>query len=180
MLLKGEKVSLRPMEKEEINLFYKWATESDAAPFWYGKAYGNRIPTLEEFLEDWQPHYFSDADPELGRCFVILLEDKVIGQVNYNRIDPEKRNVEIDIIIANAEHHGKGYGSDSIRTLVKYLFEQMDVKEVWVAALKKNPRAIRAYQKSGFNIIDPPEHIKDDPHWVKQNLEDWVFLSCKG
>jgi RimJ/RimL family protein N-acetyltransferase len=177
MLLKGKTVSLRPMKKDEIPLFYKWATHSDATSFWYEELYGNEIPTFEKFLESWKPHYFNDDNPELGRCFVILLKDEPIGQINYNPIDPKERRVEIDILIADSKHQGKGYGSDAIKTLVSYMLKELKVKEVWVAAIKKNPRAINAYQKAGFRITKPPEGIENDPYWAKKNLEDYVFLS---
>lgn len=179
MLLRGKTVNLRPMKEEEVPLFYKWATQSDATPFWYGELYRNEIPTFEKFFESWKPHYFNDAHPELGRCFVILLKNEPIGQINYNSIDPKERRVEIDILIADARHHGKGYGSDAIKTLLPYLFKELKVKEVWVAAIKKNPRAIKAYQKAGFRITKPPEGIENEPHWTKKNLEDYVFLSYK-
>lgn len=179
MLLKGKEVSLRPMKEDEIPLFYKWATRSDATPFWYGELYGNEIPTFDKFRKDWKPHYFNDENPELGRCFVILLKDKPIGQINYNSIDLKKKSVEIDVLIADAKNQGKGYGPDAIKTLVKYLIKELKVKEVWVAAIKKNPRAIKAYQKAGFKIIKPPRDIKKDSHWAKENLEDYVFYSYK-
>jgi len=177
MLLNGEKISLRPMTESEIPLFYRWATQSDATPFWYGVMYGNTIPTFEEFTENWGPYYFNDSNPEMGRCFVILLEDKSIGQINYNNIDSASGSVEIDIIIADAKNQGMGYGTDAIMTLINYLFKKMNVKVVWIAAIKKNLRAIKAYQKVGFRKISPPKTIKNDPYWGGKNLDEWMFFS---
>ena len=176
MLLKGKKVLLKPMREEDVKLFYTWATESDATPFWYGDLYGTKIPTLEKFLKNWKPCYFSDEDPEKGRCFFIIVEDNPIGQLNYNSINKETQSVEIDILIADSKNWGKGFGSDAIKTLIKYLFDSLSVEEVWVAAIKKNPRAVKAYQKSGFEIFMPSEDITKDPEWVKKDLNEWVFL----
>jgi RimJ/RimL family protein N-acetyltransferase len=36
MILKSDKVSLRPMEPEEVTLIHVWANNSDVMPFWYG------------------------------------------------------------------------------------------------------------------------------------------------
>jgi len=167
------------MREDEIPLFYKWATQSDGTPFWYGELYGDKIPTFEEFIKDWKKYYFVEFEPEMGRCFVILLEKEPIGEINYNKISANRR-VEIDIIIADDKNLGKGYGPDAIRTMIKYLFEKMDVKEVWVAAIKKNPRAVKAYKQAGFKTVNPPEDIKEDSEWTDKNLEEYVFFLIKS
>ena len=152
MILRGNKVRLRPMTVEEIPHFFKWATQSDAAPFWYGELQGDKIPTFEVFLKDWKRHYFDGSAPEKGRCFVILVDDEAIGQVNYNEIDRKDNSVELDIIIAEDRHKDKGYGSDALRTLAGYLFEQKKIQKCRVEVIHKNPRAIAAYKKAGFKI----------------------------
>lgn len=153
MTLKGNAVILRPMTVEEIPLFFKWATQSDATPYWYGELQGDKIPSYEEFLKDWKSHYFDGSAPEKGRCFMILVDNDAIGQVNYNEIDRGDNSVELDIIIADDRHKNKGYGSDALRTLTRYLFREMDVQKCWIDVIKKNPRALKAYKKAGFNII---------------------------
>jgi RimJ/RimL family protein N-acetyltransferase len=96
MILQGEKVKLRPMEVNEIPLFYQWATQSDAAIFWYGdgELSDYKIPSYQEFLEDWKSYYFDGSQPEKGRCFVILAGDRPIGQINYNQIERSDNSVE--------------------------------------------------------------------------------------
>jgi len=140
------------MTVEETLLFFKWATQSDATPFWYGELQGDKIPTHEQFLKDWKKYYFDGSAPEKGRCFVILVDDKAIGQINYNEIDRRDNSVELDIIIAEYKHKNKGYGTDALQTLSKYLFLIMNIQKCWVDVIYKNPRAIRAYQKAGFKI----------------------------
>lgn len=152
MILKGNAVTLRPMTVEEIPLFFQWATQSDATPYWYGELQGDKIPSYEEFLKDWKIHYFDRSAPEKGRCFMILVDNDAIGQVNYNEIDRDDNSVELDIIIADDRHKNKGYGSDALRTLTRYLFREMDVQKCWIDVIKKNPRALKAYKKAGFKI----------------------------
>ncbi len=164
MKIQGEKVVLRPMTVEEKPLFYEWATRSDATPYWYGEIYGDRPPTREQFFHDWKPYYFDDAEPEKGRCFVILVDDRPIGQVNYNEIGVHSRSAEMDIIIAAAADKCKGYGSDAMRTLAEYLFENMDVFRCWVEAIEQNSRAIRAYERAGFRQAG--SRVVDDRRFI--------------
>lgn len=138
------------MTTAEIPIFYQWATQSDSAPFWYGELQGDRVPTYQEFLEEWKSYYFSGSKPEKGRCLVILVEGKAIGQVNYNEINREDNSVELDIIIAEEANKGKGYGPDALGALSEYLFCEMKIQTCWIEVIDKNPRAVRAYRKTGF------------------------------
>jgi RimJ/RimL family protein N-acetyltransferase len=140
------------MTIEEIPLFFEWATQSDATPYWYGELQGNQVPSFKEFCKDWNNFYFNGSAPEKGRCFAILIDDTVIGQVNYNEIDRKNNSVELDILIAEDKYKNKGYGTDALQTLSKYLFLVMDIQKCWIDIVYKNPRAIRAYQKAGFLI----------------------------
>jgi len=140
------------MTVDEIPLFYKWATQSDATPFWYEDG---KIPALEQFLDDWQPHYFDGSKPEEGRCFAIIIDGRAIGQVNYNQIDRTNNSVQLDIIIADDVDKNKGYGTDALKTLSEYLIAHMNVKLLYIIPVISNHRAMRAYQKAGFEITRP-------------------------
>jgi len=147
MIIQGEKAILRPMTADEISVFYKWATQSEATPFWYEDGH---IPTYEEFIQDWGRYYFDGSEPEKGRCFIILVGDRAIGQINYNQINRENNSVELDIIIADDADKNKGYGTDALKTLTRYLFQNMNVHLCWIEPITRNPRAIRTYEKAGF------------------------------
>ncbi len=138
---------MRPMTVDEIPIFYNWATQSDATHFWYEDG---RVPAYEEFTRDWERHYFDGSEPEKGRCFVILVNDRPIGEVNYNDINREDNSVELDIIIAKDVDTRRGYGTDALKTLVKHLFQHLHIQLCWIEPVAKNARAVRAYEKAGF------------------------------
>ena len=54
------------------------------------------------------------------------------GGVNYNDFDAEGKRVTFDIIVGERENLGRGYGSDALRTLVRYLFATFSTLEVAV------------------------------------------------
>ena len=122
MIIRGEKVTLRPMTAGWIPLFFKWATESEATPYWYGDLVGEPLPDYEHFLNDLPAHYFDSSQPEKGRSFVIMVGRRAIGQINYNDIDLERNSVDMDIIIAEDRDKSRGYGSDALKALARYLF----------------------------------------------------------
>ncbi|MDD4990070.1 MAG: GNAT family protein [Candidatus Pacebacteria bacterium] len=149
MEIKGEKVVLVPIKPGEKDEFYKLATQTEGSKFWYGKK-GRAERTKDNFFQDWNDGYFDIVSPEKGQCFWIIVNGEKIGQINYNKIDLENKKVELDIIIGNEEKMGKGYGTDALKTLMKYLFDNFDINKILIEARLNNPRAIKAYEKVGF------------------------------
>lgn len=150
MILKGKHIELRPLRLKDRYKFFLMATESDATPFWYGELYGDTIPSYTIFKHEWADHYFKDDIPQRGRSFGIYKEEELIGQINYNEIHKVEGSTDMDVIIADAAHHGKGLGSEAIGLLADYLFEVMEIRICTIEVLAQNPKAFHAYKKAGF------------------------------
>ena len=167
LLLKGKKVVLRPMRSKEVDLIHKWANNPENIPFWYGKR-----KTLQQVKADWKPHYFSDKDSYSGRCFAILKDDEAIGMINYNQIDKDNRNTDIDIIIGHRKNWNKGYGTDAVVTLAGYLFKHFRLHRISLGVYIHNPRAIQSYKKAGFK----QEGIMREEALVQGKFVDTVWM----
>jgi RimJ/RimL family protein N-acetyltransferase len=170
MMIRGEKVILRPMTPDERSLFYQWATQSEAASFWYGELVGEQIPTFQEFGQEFPGYYFDGSQPEKGQSLAIIVDNRAIGEINYNKIDRENNSVELDIIIAKDRDKNKGYGSDALKTLAEYLFQEMNIQTCFLETVTQNPRAIRAYEKAGFNKTKT--FIENGIEWVRMELRN--------
>ena len=160
------------MEPQELKLIHVWANNPDVLPFWYGEE-----KTLEQIKADWRPHYFSDSNPYSGRCFAILKGKNPmgppIGMINYNRIDRVNRSVDIDMVIGQAKDWGQGFGSDALRTFVRYLFDRFNLNRIWLGTYTYNTRAIMAYKKVGFK----QEGVLREDAWVGGKFVDTLVLS---
>lgn len=175
MLIKGDKINLRPASLDDKASIYQWLAHSDITHLMLGPPLfpETLAPTWEEFIEDYHNYYFDGSAPHLGRCFVIELNGKAIGQINYNEIDPTDASTELDIWLAERRYTGYGYGSDAIKTLCLYLKEIMACKKILIAPSRRNVGAIKAYQKAGFKIsTEVPEDFIPD-------YEDTVILIKK-
>ncbi|RMG66328.1 MAG: N-acetyltransferase [Bacteroidetes bacterium] len=168
MILEGKHISLRPLTLKERPQFFRWATQSDATPYWYGELYGDDIPSYVVFKLEWPDHYFDGTRPYKGRSFAILLADRAIGQINYNEVSDVDLTTELDILIAKSGDQGQGHGTDAIRTLTRYLFADMGVRRCRIEVVSRNPRAFRAYEKAGFH----PTYT-----YLRQGIE-WHVMEC--
>ncbi len=53
-------------------------------------------------------------------------------------------------MIGEKDCWSKGYGTDAVRTLVRFAFEEMNLNRVMLHAYAFNERAVAAYGKAGF------------------------------
>lgn len=172
MELRGQKVILIPIKPEEKQAFYELATQSYGSRFWYDQERKSKR-SKTEFFQDWKDAYFDPDNPNEGQCFWIVVNDQKIGQVNYNKIHPRDKKVELDIIIGPKEYLGKGYGTDALKTLIIYLFDDFNINKIWIEARANNSRAVKAYQKIGFK----QEGILRQESYFRGQFVDCVRLS---
>jgi aminoglycoside 6'-N-acetyltransferase len=68
----------------------------------------------------------------------------------------------VDIIIGDKENLGKGYGTTIMRLILDICFKDQTVKGVYIDPLSKNLRAIKFYQKIGFEFVDNRNFDEDN------------------
>jgi RimJ/RimL family protein N-acetyltransferase len=178
-LIRGGKVVLRAATADDRQMIFDWLFRSDVTPAMLGPPlYPERpIPPPGKPGEGYDPHYFDNSAPELGRCFLILVDGEPVGQVNYNDIHERegRRRVELDIWLRCEACSGKGYGTDALNALCHHLHECFGVVEFLVQPSARNPRAIRAYEKAGFVRLDAPVEAARE-HWGAGDYFDSVYM----
>jgi diamine N-acetyltransferase len=156
--VQGKRVVLRPATTEDEPQILEWLLRSDITPSILGPPlFPERpVPPLDDSSQRLDPHYLDGTAPELGSCFLIFVDDEPVGQVTYNDIveRDEGRQVELDIWMKSEAFCGKGYGTDALDALCGYLHERFGVSQFMVQPSARNPRAIRAYEKIGFQKLD--------------------------
>jgi diamine N-acetyltransferase len=173
----GNLVTLRPATEKDRRMIYEWMAHSDITPRIMGPpAYPDHpIPTWEEFCNDYKVYFFDDSSPELGRCFVIMVSGEAIGQINYNKIDKCNRRTALDIWMRSEADCGKGFGTDALKTLCEYLSRKFGITEFFTTPSARNLRAIRAYEKAGFQKVDLPTEEAEAKYGPKDYV-DSVYM----
>jgi aminoglycoside 6'-N-acetyltransferase len=138
-LLRGERVSLRPLEARDAPALGRIAAEPEVARWWLGL-------TERDILEK--------ADPgEDALVFAVELDGEVIGLAQAGEeADPDYRHASIDIFLGTA-WHGQRFGTDAIRTLARWLFAERGHHRITIDPALANERAIRTYERVGFKRV---------------------------
>src|SRR5262249_51486378 len=92
------------------------------------------------------------ADPE-ATLFAIEVDGRVVGAIQYSEeTEPDYRHAGIDIYLDPAAH-GRGLGSDAVRTLARHLVVDRGHHRLTIDPAADNEAAIRAYAKAGFRPV---------------------------
>jgi RimJ/RimL family protein N-acetyltransferase len=165
--IKGQQVILRPATPADRRKIFEWLTQSDLSSRMIGPPDfpDNPIPDWEFFVNDYNPHFFDDIDPDKGRSFIIEINGGEVGHINYNEINRNTDSVELDIWLSGSKQCNKGYGTDAINSLCHYLTDHLNCRVFILAPSARNKAAVRAYEKCGFQpTTELPENFIPDYH----------------
>lgn len=144
----GDKVKLRAYKKEDIPLACEYMNDSETK-----KLLVNNIP-FPMSLEQEEKWFEGLAGLKDTYNFAIeaLEEGKYIGGCGINSINWLSRIVTVGIFIGDKNYWGKGYGTDAMKVLLRFIFEQMNMNKVKLNVFGFNQRAKRSYEKCGFKV----------------------------
>src|SRR3712207_5615698 len=136
-VLRGKRVLLRPGRPEHADRLSQIRNEPEVIRWW-----GN--VDMQEISEE-----FIGADDG----FVIEANGEVVGAIQYHEEnEPMYRHAGIDIFLTTSRH-GEGLGTEAIRLLAGYLFEERGHHRLTIDPAAENAGAIRAYERVGFRAV---------------------------
>ena len=140
------KVILRAKRLADARDDYAWQTDPELAQL---DAVTLLTISFSRYLSDYvsELHY-----PSLTRRrFAIETPDgKHIGNCTYYGINEAKGEAELGIMIGDRNCWDKGYGADTVNTLLSHIFHRTNLTRIYLKTLDSNTRAQKCFQKCGF------------------------------
>ena len=162
IILKSDNITLRPMTEDDWNALLIWNTDPDVLYFTEGDNVENY--SLEEIK------YIYRYVSQTSYCFIIEYDSEPIGEcwlqeMNIYRIlnkFPRGDNRRIDIMIGVKSLWNKGLGGKVIELLSKFGFEMQNADNIFACGIVDyNPRALNAFKKLGFELLEIIEQPED-------------------
>lgn len=146
IMWRGEKVELGPVQRDYVPRYVEWLNDWEIVQFLMP---GIPLPQTLERETEW---FESRSKDQCNIVFAILAlpEKNLIGNCGLNKLDFKNRTALFGIFIGDKNYWSKGYGTDAVRTILRFAFEQMGLNRVELEVYDFNPRAVRAYEKAGF------------------------------
>ena len=138
-VLHGAACVLRPATAADADVLTAILAQPDVAR-WWGRYDADRVRS--ELI-----------DSEDSSVFVVEVDQTVVGAISYYE-EPasDYRHASVDIFLAT-EWHGKGIGTDAVRTMVRYLIHDVGHHRLSIDPAADNTKAIRAYERVGFRRV---------------------------
>lgn len=148
-VLYSKRLRLRAPEREDVPLFLKWVNDPEVTENLEQVAAYN---LLQE--EAWFEKMSSGPRTEMPLVIEIHKQDNdvwiPIGNIGFADIHQINRSAEIGIMIGEKEYWDQGYGSEAMRRMCQYGFEELNLHRIYLRVFEGNNRGKRAYQKIGF------------------------------
>lgn len=146
-MLEGKLVRLRPLEPGDAERCYRWFNDQDVVGNLFADRYPISMAHEERFLRDRPRLGFAE-----GLHFAIETKDgSHIGTTSLFDARAEDRKIGLGISIGEKSEWSKGYGADTVVTLIRFAFAEMGLHRVWLTTIEYNERAIACYRKCGFH-----------------------------
>jgi len=137
-VLRGERVTLRPVRGDDHAALLALLTEPEVARWWQ---VWDAERVREMMTDREEPALAIEAGGELVGL-LLLGEEQA----------PMYRHASLDIAIAT-EHQGKGLGPEALRLAIAHLIEERKHHRFTIDPSAANERAIRAYARLGFKPV---------------------------
>ncbi len=158
----GEKVVLREKLLSDAEDDYGWRTDKELATL-------DATRPLRMSFNDFLRYTREEIDypsPRSRRFAIDTHDGKHIGNCMYYDIDLRRGQTELGIMIGDRDYWSRGYGTDSVNTLLTHIFTSTTIDRVYLHTLEWNQRARNSFAKSGFKELGP----------VRRNGLDFIYM----
>jgi len=172
--MKFEKINLRALEPEDLELLYEWENNNS---YW---TISNTVTpfskfTLKRYLENSHKNIFETG--QLRLMIDLIPEKKTIGTIDIFDFDPYHKRAGLGILIADEEERKKGYATMSLKGLISYCFSTLQLHQIYCNILSNNNESMELFKKLGFIETGKKKE------WIKTNdgyLDEYMFQLLRG
>lgn len=138
--LVGAHVTLRPATEADIPELARIRATQEVLRWWRGG-------------DDMTAAVADDLAQQDVETFVVEHEGRVAGAIQWQaEAEPDYEHANIDIYV-DPSLHGRGLGSDAVRTLARHLLTDRGHHRLVIDPAAANSAAIRCYAKVGFRPV---------------------------
>jgi diamine N-acetyltransferase len=165
--LENDKVSLRAIEAEDVELLYKWENDEETWEVSH---------TLVPFSKYILALYIKNSDKDLYetkqlRLMIDSPEGKTVGAIDLFDYEPYHSRVGLGLLIYSKEDRNKGYASAALELIIDYCFNKLKFHQLYANIDTGNEASLMLFKKSGFEICGiKKEWLLTDSGWRDEYL----------
>ncbi len=174
VIVQNDGVTVRNVTEQDKHLLLKWLSDPTILAFYEGRDNPHDMEKID------QNFYCPD---EVTRC-IVEYDGQAIGYIQFYLLDAETLAAYgyaaddviygTDQFIGEHAYWNRGIGQLLVRSMVTYLFKDKGATRVVMDPQTWNTRAIRCYEKCGFQKVKLlPKH-----EWHEGEVRDCWLIEC--
>ena len=161
---------MRALEPEDLDFLYETENNSD---IW--ELSNIQTPFSKFALKHYIERSLSDDIYALRELRLVICKTEdhsKIGLIDLFDFDPKNKRAGVGILISDPQNRGSGYGSEALKTLIDYVFEVLQLHQVFCNILSDNQTSIALFVKYDFKEVG----VKKDWVFDGENYKDEVLF----
>lgn len=146
MQIETNRLILRPISLDDKNEVFEYRSDTET------NKYQGWIPTTINDVEIFIGKTSSQInEPDTWFQFVIVEKEsrKIVGDLGIHFFDLENKQVEIGCTL-NKDFQNKGYATESVKSMIDFLFKDLDKHRIITSIDPKNKSSIQLVERIGF------------------------------
>lgn len=161
-------MKLRKLEIKDADLMLEWMHDIDVVGLLGTNFREKTLDDCIKFIE------LSKNDTNNVHRAIVDEADIYMGTVSLKHIDREMKTTEFAITVRK-EAMGKGYSKFGMAAIIDIAFKEIGLEKVYWCVYKENLRAIRFYEKNGYEqVFDIPAHLKEN--YMPEQLANFIWF----
>lgn len=163
----GKQIFLRPLREEDATTEYlSWLNDPEVTKY---------IATKSSTLDELQS-YIRERRKDRSCVFWGIFADsqkKHIGNIKLYDINSTRGEATIGILIGNKNYWGKGIAKESIRLVIDYAFQTLNLSRISLIVASENRAAVKAYVRNQFRV----ERVeKNGLHYGEKRYDKMIMV----
>lgn len=144
--IEGKSIYLREVRVSDVNEnYYSWLNDPDVNQYLETRYIPRSSENIKEFVKSM------DGNPNSIFMAICLRDnDRHIGNIKLGPINWIHRVGNISLLIGAKEYWGKGIATESISLVVKYAFNNLNIRKLCSGCYSDNIASAKAFEKVGF------------------------------
>lgn len=142
--LEGNMISLRPIQKDDLESLNRWKNREDVYMF----LGGGYQPISKDQQEQWMESMIDLTGN--NKRFMIIANKKSIGMIGLYNIHWVHRTCEIGVFIGEVHERGKGFAREACTLIEEYAKEYLNLRKITLKAVTDNDKAVSMWLALGY------------------------------
>lgn len=159
-------MKLRNLKPEDAPLMLEWMHDPEVVKDLQTNFGSKTIEDCERFIRAAE-----EPGEDLHLAIASEPEDEYLGTVSLKHI----RNQEAEFAITiRKKAMGKGISKEAMKQILDYGLNELGLKRIYWCVSPKNARAVRFYEKNGYQRISVPDEMEG---YTKEQVREYIWFA---